>query len=92
MEVVLAQLIEEMNKPEYVSDAQGLNKLSDPKWQRKMQLAQIIQDLAKEDFGGDTSAPGWEPDDSFNKIKAWWKDRKTKKGAEKGTPSDKAVP
>lgn len=80
-ENVLPHLIEEMNKPDYISQEQNtIKKLGDPKWINRIKLAGVIQDISKQDFAVNTTAHGWNPDHSFDLINTWWKSQPATEG------------
>jgi len=70
---ILSILVLEMNKNKYKSEIEGIEKLNDPKWQKRMKIAGIIQEISGEDFSVYTSTQGWNPDFSFDEINKWWK-------------------
>jgi len=70
---VLGDLVTLMNAPEYVSDQNETELLSDLKWKQRIQIAALIEFLSQEDFLVNTSAQGWNPNVSFERINAWWK-------------------
>ena len=78
---VLPELIEEMNKPDYISQEENtIKKLGDPRWINRMRLAGVIQDISKQDFSVTTTAHGWDPDYSFDLINTWWKSQPATEG------------
>ena len=80
-EDVLPELIEEMNKPDYLSHEQNtIKKLGDPRWINRMRLAGVIQDISQQDFSVRTTAHGWDPDYSFDLINTWWKSQPATEG------------
>jgi hypothetical protein len=74
---ILPRLIEEMNKPAYLSQEITLKKLGDPKWVQRMRIANVIEDMTGKNFLVRTSAHGWNPDCSFDAINGWWEKRKS---------------
>jgi len=81
----LEALINEMNKPQYLSSARNLEKLNDPKWKKRIWLAGIVEFATKEDFKVKSSAHGWDPDISFRLINEWWAKYKKRKLEQDGT-------
>ncbi|MDA3874173.1 MAG: hypothetical protein PF795_09450 [Kiritimatiellae bacterium] len=71
---VLPVLVQEMNDSQYISEELNLNKLEDPKWQKRMLIARLIEEVSEQDFSVRTTAHGWNPDYSFDLINKWWKE------------------
>ena len=69
---VLPRLIEEMNKEIYLSDNKNIEKLNDSKWQKRIWIARLIEDITQLEFACRTSVHGEYPNYSFNKINEWW--------------------
>ncbi|MDF3131246.1 hypothetical protein P0Y35_18725 [Kiritimatiellaeota bacterium B1221] len=72
---VLPILIQEMNDSQYISEELDHKVLGDQKWQKRILIAGVIEDVSEQDFSVRTTAHGWNPDYSFDLINEWWKKR-----------------